>query len=130
MLTPKARLRSSSGQDEADRLMATIKVGGSTDSDETEDTVMPEMSWPCPTVMTLTPPTSCRIAPRKSAGEMSWSGLSEKFGTTMVMAGSPLRLVLAGTQKLTQDRALQRRKIGRAAPARTPDGDIDVVRDP
>jgi von Willebrand factor type D domain len=31
--------------------MLTISDGGSTDSDETEETVIPEMSWPRPTVM-------------------------------------------------------------------------------
>lgn len=36
--------------------MLTISVGGSTENDVTEVTVMPVMSLPRPTVMTLTPP--------------------------------------------------------------------------
>ncbi len=38
--------------------MLTINVGGSTDSDDTEVTVIPEISLPCPAVMTLTPPVN------------------------------------------------------------------------
>src|SRR6266702_719788 len=121
MFTPKTRSRTSRGQDDADRLMLTIKDGGSVDSDATEDTVMPEMSCPCPTVMTLTPPTRCRIARRKSAAAMSRSDFARaKVGTTMVMAASPFQFVVTGTQKLAQDRSFQGRKIGRAALARTP----------
>ena len=36
--------------------MLTISVGGSTDSDDTEVTVIPVISLPRPTVITLTPP--------------------------------------------------------------------------
>ena len=63
----------SSGQDDDSRLMLTISVGGSTDSDDTDVTVMPVMSLPRPTVMTLTPPARWRMAPRKSAEETSRS---------------------------------------------------------
>ena len=56
MFTPKAPWRLISGQDDAARLMLTTSVGGSTDSDDTEVTVIPEMSLPRPAVMTLTPP--------------------------------------------------------------------------
>ncbi|WP_312014636.1 hypothetical protein [Bradyrhizobium sp. AUGA SZCCT0240] len=47
----------------------TISAGGSTDSDDTEVTVIPEMSLPRPAVTTLTPPVNWRMAPRKSSGE-------------------------------------------------------------
>jgi hypothetical protein len=69
ILTPKKPYRCSSGQEEAPRLMLTIRVGGSTDNDDTEVTVIPAMSLPRPTVMTLTPPARWRMAPRKSLGE-------------------------------------------------------------
>jgi hypothetical protein len=36
--------------------MLTINVGGSTDSDDTDVTVIPVMSLPRPAVITLTPP--------------------------------------------------------------------------
>jgi len=36
--------------------MLTISDGGSTDSEDTEVTVIPEISRPRPAVMTLTPP--------------------------------------------------------------------------
>ena len=58
MLTPKKPYRCSSGQDDALRLTLTINVGGSTDSDDTEVTVIPEISLPRPAVMTLTPPVN------------------------------------------------------------------------
>ena len=73
MLTPKKPYRFSSGQDDDSRLMLTISVGGSTDSDDTEVTVMPVMSLPRPAVITLTPPARWRMAPRKSSGETSRS---------------------------------------------------------
>ena len=38
--------------------MLTISAGGSTDNDDTEVTVIPEISLPRPTVMTLTPPVN------------------------------------------------------------------------
>ena len=38
--------------------MLTISAAGSTDSDDTEVTVMPEISLPRPAVMTLTPPVN------------------------------------------------------------------------
>ena len=49
--------------------MLTSNVGGSTDSEVTEVTVMPVMSLQRPAVMTLTPPVRWRMAPRKSAEE-------------------------------------------------------------
>ena len=58
-----------SGRQEAPRLTLTINAGGSTDRDETEVTVIPEISLPRPAVMTLTPPVNWRMAPRKSPWE-------------------------------------------------------------
>src|SRR6201992_666051 len=70
MLTPKTPWRFTSGQDDASRLMLTIRLAGSTDSDDTHATVIPVMSPPRPAVITLTPPVRWRIAPRKSSGDM------------------------------------------------------------
>ena len=56
MFTPKKPWRLISGQDDAARLMLTIRAGGSTDSEATDVTVMPDMSLPRPAVITLTPP--------------------------------------------------------------------------
>src|ERR1700743_3866533 len=50
--------------------MLTIRLAGSTDSDDTDVTVMPDISLPRPAVMTLTPPVRWRIAPRNSSGAM------------------------------------------------------------
>ena len=58
MLTPKKPYRFSSGHDDAVRLTLTISPGGSTDSEDTEVTVIPEMSLPRPAVMMLTPPVN------------------------------------------------------------------------
>src|ERR1700738_5420200 len=44
IFTPKKPQVLSSGQDDDSRLMLTISVGGSTDSDDTEVTVMPVIS--------------------------------------------------------------------------------------
>jgi hypothetical protein len=55
-LTPKTPRRFNSGQDDEPRLMLTINVGGSTDSDDTDVTVIPVISLPRPAVITLTPP--------------------------------------------------------------------------
>src|ERR1700722_2539823 len=71
MLTPKKPWRLRIGQDEDSRLMLTMRVGGSIDSDDTDVTVMPVMSLPRPAVITLTAPTRWRIAPRKSSGDAS-----------------------------------------------------------
>src|SRR6202000_3567165 len=75
----------SAGQDEASRLTLTIRVGGSTDSDETDVTVMPVISLPRPAVMTLTPPARWRMAPRKSSDETSRTTL--KLRTKEFMNG-------------------------------------------
>src|ERR1700709_2279407 len=96
--------------------MLTIRVGGSTDSDETDVTVMPVMSLPRPTVITLTPPARCRMAPRKSSGETPRSMLMLR--TMEFMAASLFQGFVGGFQKIAQDRAFQRRQIGRTAPAR------------
>src|ERR1700728_3282103 len=98
--------------------MLTISVGGSTDSDDTEVTVMPVMSLPRPTVITLTPPARWRMAPRKSAEETSRSTVI--FRTAEFMTASQICIV-RGLQQLAQDRAFQCRKIGRTAPARARD---------
>ncbi len=69
--------------------MLTISVGGSTDSDDTEVTVMPVISLARPTVMTLTPPAKWRMAPRKSSEETSRSILMLR--TAEFMAASQFR---------------------------------------
>src|SRR6185312_14817011 len=119
--------RLSSGQDEASRLTLTTSVGGSTENDDTDVTVMPVMSLPRPTVITLTPPARWRMAPRKSAGETSRSILM--WRTTEFMAASQIKWFVRGMEQFAQDRTFQHREIGRAAPARPGDVDIDIVRD-
>jgi hypothetical protein len=57
MFTPNKPYRFSSGHDEAARLTLTISEGGSTESEDSDVTVIPEISSPRPTVMTLTAPT-------------------------------------------------------------------------
>src|ERR1700761_3908474 len=74
MLTPKKPSRSSIGHVDDARLMLTIRLGGSSDSEETEVTVMPVISSARPAVITLTPPARWRIAPRRSSAGVS--GLS------------------------------------------------------
>ena len=44
-------------------------AGGTVDADDTEVTVIPEISLANPAVMTLTPPVNWRMAPRKSPWE-------------------------------------------------------------
>src|SRR5262249_43550793 len=105
-------------------LMLTIKDGGSTASEATEVTVMPLMSSPRPTVTTLTPPASCRIAPRNSPSVT----LNLMPRTIEFMTSSRFPLALAGAQKLAQDRRLQRGKLDRATLAGTDNVDIDIVR--
>src|SRR4051812_45191984 len=126
MLTPKKPWRFTSGQDDASRLMLTISVAGSTDNDDTDVTVIPEISLPCPAVMTLTPPVNWRIAPRKSVEDTSRA--IAIWRTTEFMAASEVGAIFT-LQQVLQDRAFQRGQFGRAATARTRDVDIDVVRD-
>ena len=97
--------------------MLTIKAGGSTDSDDTEVTVMPEMSLPLPAVMTLTPPVNCRMALRKSPEVTSVSIDTER--TTEFMGTSQVGSIFRAFQKIFQDRAFQRRQLGRTALPRT-----------
>jgi hypothetical protein len=56
------------GQAEALRLTQTSMVGGSSDSEIAEVTVSPVRASPAPAVITLTPPTRCRIASLNVAG--------------------------------------------------------------
>src|ERR1700730_6005810 len=73
--------------------MLTIRVGGSTDSEDTEVTVMPEISLPRPAVMTLTPPARWRMAPRNSPAETSRSILmvrtAEFMATSLALMVRP-----------------------------------------
>src|ERR1700753_539187 len=101
MLTPKKPCRLSSGQDDDCRLMLTIMVGGSTDSDETDVAVMPEIFLPRPTVITLTPLARWRMAPRKSSGETSRSMLMLR--TMEFMTASLFQCLVGGLEKITQD---------------------------
>src|SRR6185436_7321581 len=117
-----------SGQEDAPRLTLTISVGGSTDSDVTDVTVMPLMSLPRPAVITLTPPVSRRMALRKSPAETSLTTLISR--TAEVMTVSLCSSVVGRLEEMTQDRAFQCRKVSRAAPARTRNVDGDVMLDP
>jgi hypothetical protein len=107
--------------------MLTINAGGSTDSDDTEVTVIPLISLPFPTVMTLTPPAKWRIALRKSFEETSRR--IEMSRTTEFMAASQVGGIFGAFQKIFQDRAFQRSQLGRATPPRARNIDSDVVRD-
>ena len=69
MLTPKKPWLFISAKDDAPRLTLTINAGGSAESDETELTVIPEISAPRPAVMTLTPLANRRMAARNMSGE-------------------------------------------------------------
>src|SRR5258708_35575182 len=105
--------------------MLTISVGGSTDSDDTEVTVMPVMSLPRPTVMTLTPPARWRMALRKSPETTSRS--ISILRTAEFMAASQVWWFVHGLQQLAQDRTFKRREIGGAAPAPPPDNHQEIV---
>src|SRR5436190_15765438 len=107
--------------------MLTIKAGGSTDSDDTEVTVMPETSPPRPAVMTLTPPVNRRMASRKSPAETLRS--IERLRTMEFMAASQVGRIFGALQQVFQDRPLQRGKLRRTPPPRTRNIDVDVVRD-
>src|SRR4051812_34822645 len=107
--------------------MLTIRAGGSTDSDDTEVTVIPLISLSRPAVMTLTPPARRRMADRKSLEETSRS--TAMLQTIEFMAASLFRWIVPGLKQMAQDRTLQRREIGRAAPARPRDIDRHVARD-
>src|SRR3984885_11248297 len=126
-LIPKNPWRLSSGQDEASRLMLTTSVGGSTENDDTDVTVMPVMSLPRPTVITLTPPARWRMAPRKSTGETSRS--IWMLRTAEFMAASQVKWFVRRLEQFAQDRTFQHSQIGRTAPARSRDIDINIVRD-
>src|SRR3954447_9445994 len=118
MFTPKAPWRRISGKEEASRLMLTISVGGSTENELTDVTVMPVMSLPRPAVMTLTPPVRWRMAPRKSAEETGISVMRSR-GTTFMAYSPKWGSLYLGTivrrQKVAQDRAFETRELGRAA---------------
>src|SRR3954465_3343357 len=133
MFTPKAPWRRISGKDEASRLMLTSRVGGSTDSEVTEVTVMPVMSLPRPAVMTLTPPVRWRMAPRKSAEETGISVMRSR-GTTFMAYSPKWGSLYLGTivrrQKVAQDRAFETRELGRAALAGPGRVNHDVMGDP
>src|SRR5258708_23265592 len=107
----KGRWGRISGKEEASRLMLTSRVGGSTDSEVTEVTVMPVMSLPRPAVMTLTPPVRWRMAPRKSADETGISVMRSRGTTFMACSpesGVPLYLgTIVRRQKMAQDRAFE-----------------------
>src|SRR5882724_5159161 len=93
--------------------MLTIKVGGSTDSEDTEVTVMPETSLPLPAVITLTPLVNWRMALRKSP-EVTWVSIDTER-TMEFMGTSQVGSIFRAFQKIFQDRAFERRELGRAA---------------
>src|SRR5512132_1903473 len=105
--------------------MLTIKAGGSTDSEDTEVTVMPEMSLPRPAVMTLTPPVSWRMALRKSPAETSLS--IDTLRTREFMGTSQVGSIFRAFQKIFQDRAFQRREFSRPTPPRTRNIDAEIL---
>src|SRR2546423_13944630 len=96
--------------------MLTIRDGGSTDSDDTEVTVIPLISVPRPAVMTLTPPARRRMADRKSLEETSRS--TAMLQATEFMAASLFRWIVPRLKQMTQDPAFHHRESGRAPPAR------------
>src|SRR5258707_5467007 len=116
MLTPKEPCRLISGQDDDSRLMLTIRVGGSTDSDDTEVTVIPVISLPRPAVITLTPPTRWRMAPRKSSEETSRS--IRIWRTAGIKAYSHDRSVVRRLPQITQEGAIHNRAIRPSSPNR------------
>src|SRR4051794_27873356 len=107
--------------------MLTIKAGGSTDSEDTEVTVMPETCLPLPAVMTLTPPVNWRIALRKSPEVTSGSIDTER--TMEFMGTSQVGSIFRAFQKIFQDRTFQRCQFGRTAPARTGNIDAEILGD-
>src|SRR5690348_14692393 len=128
MLTPNTPWRAINGHDEAARLTLTISDGGSTESDDTEVTVIPEISLPRPAVMTLTPPVRWRIAPRNSSA--ATAGSIETLRTMEFMATSQTGRVFAALEQVLQDLAFQRGELGRTAPARPRQVDRDILGDP
>src|SRR4029079_11396031 len=94
------------------RLRLTIREAGSTDSADTEVTVMPEMSLPFPAGMTLTPTRNWRMALRKSLAVTSVS--IDTARTTEFMVTSQVGSIFRTFQKILQDRAFQRRQFARA----------------
>src|SRR6185503_16424697 len=107
--------------------MLRIKAGGSTDSEDTEVTVMPEMSLPLPAVMTLTPPVNWRMALRKSLAVTS--GSIDTARTMEFMLTSQVGRIFRAFQKILQDRAFQRREFGRTALARTGHVNTEILGD-
>src|SRR5439155_25915867 len=111
----------------------TSSVGGSTESEVTDVTVMPAMSLPRPAVMTLTPPVRWRMAPRKSADETRVSVMILRGTTFMACSpesGVPLHLgTIVRRQKMAQDRAFEARQLGGAALARPGRVNRNVVGD-
>src|SRR5258708_36077880 len=67
------------------------------------------------------------MARRKLSGEILRS--IAMLRTTEFMAASQVGSVFGAFEKIFQDRAFQRRKLGGAAPPRTRDIDADVMRD-
>src|SRR6187402_2692440 len=109
MFTPKKPCRLISGQDDDSRLMLTINVAGSTDSDDTDVTVIPVISLARPAVMTLTPPARWRMAPRKSS-EATFPSI-RKWRTAEFISASLLQWFAGGFEQVAQDRAFQCREI-------------------
>src|SRR5437868_2353560 len=107
--------------------MATIRDGGSTDNEDTAVTVIPEMSLPRPTVITLTPPAKLRMPFRKSAEETPRSILMVRTTLFMATSRGVLRTIRS-IQQMTQDRAFQCGEVGRPAFPRPPNIHRHVMR--
>lgn len=83
--------------------MPTMMVGGSTDSEVAEVTVIPVRSSPSPAVTTQTPLTRCRIASRNDG-----AGASETLA--MMFTADP-RDVLRSTKQTTRSVAARRVRL-------------------
>src|SRR5580704_15552951 len=86
MFTPNDRYRNSNGQVEDPLFTQTISVGGSRLKAETDVAVIPERSVPIPTVMTLTPPPSSRMAPRNESAPTVETPASRLAGRIFIAA--------------------------------------------
>src|SRR6476620_12410330 len=88
---------------------------------------MPEISLPFPAVMTLTPPVNWRMALRKSLAVTSAS--IDTARTTEFMVTSQVGSIFHTFQKIFQDRAFQRRQLGRTALPWPRDIDAEILGD-
>src|SRR5208282_41514 len=92
------------GHADALRLTQTSMVGGSSESETAEVTVSPVLASPEPAVITLTPPTRCRIASLKVASGLRLGrDLSERHGHCATLARSEVRRLAERTIRPSQN---------------------------